>query len=119
MFTCCYYPLLAGRYPLVPALTRAAPFLYCFLSTSSSTLACYYMDVSQSLDHYENRRDLLRGYLSEYNLLSKEAPDVAALFSLEAFVHFSFAYFRISEQTGGVERLTAALERMRNALPLP
>jgi len=75
------------------------------------------MDFSQSLDHYESRRDLLRGYLSEYNLLLQEAPEVAALFSLEAFVHFSFAYFRIREQTSGAERLAAALERLRSTLP--
>jgi hypothetical protein len=74
------------------------------------------MDVSQSLDHYENRRDLLRGYLHEYTLLQEEAPDVTALFSLEAFVQFSFAYFRIGEQTGGVERLAIALERVRRTL---
>jgi hypothetical protein len=58
------------------------------------------MDISQSLDHYENRRDLLRGYLSEYGLLQ-----------------FSFAYYRISEQTGGVERLESMLERVRRILP--
>jgi hypothetical protein len=75
------------------------------------------MDVSQSLDHYENRRDLLRGYLSEYGLLQREAPDVAAQFSFEAFVHFSFAYYRISEQTGGVERMESLLEHVRRVLP--
>ncbi len=71
------------------------------------------MDVSQSLDHYENRRDLLRGYLLEYEMLQQEAPDVAAQFSFDAFVHFSFAYYRISEQTGGVGRLESTLERVR------
>jgi hypothetical protein len=76
------------------------------------------MDVSQSLDHYENRRDLLRGYLSEYSLLEQEAPDVASQFSFEAFVQFSFAYYRITEQTGGVERLEAVLERVRRVLPI-
>ena len=75
------------------------------------------MDASKSLDHYENRRDLLRGYLLEYTLFQQEAPEVAAQFSMEAFVHFSFAYFRISEQTGGVERLEAVLERVRRLLP--
>jgi len=75
------------------------------------------MDASKSLDHYENRRDLLRGYLLEYTLLQEEAPEVAAQFSLEAFVQFSFAYFRIGEQTGGVERLEAALEHVRKRLP--
>jgi hypothetical protein len=75
------------------------------------------MDVSQSLDHYENRRDLLRGYLSEYGLLEHEAPDVAAQFSFEAFVQFSFAYYRITEQAGGVERLESVLERVRRVLP--
>jgi hypothetical protein len=76
------------------------------------------MDVSQSLDHYENRRDLLHGYVSEYGLLQHEAPDVAEQLSFEAFVHFSFAYYRISEQTGGVERLESLLERVRRRLPL-
>ena len=75
------------------------------------------MDASKSLDHYENRRDLLRGHLLEYNRLQQEAPEVAAQFSLEAFVQFSFAYFRISEQTGGVQRLEAALEHVRKRLP--
>ena len=74
------------------------------------------MDVSQSLDHYENRRDLLRGYLLEYEMLQQEAPDVAAQLSFEAFVQFSFAYYRISEQTGGVTRLEATLERVRRTL---
>ena len=74
------------------------------------------MDVSKSLDHYENRRDLLRGYLSEYTLLQHEAPEVTAQFSLEAFVQFSFAYYRITEQTGGVERLEARLEHVRRGL---
>jgi hypothetical protein len=72
------------------------------------------MDVSQSLDHYENRRDLLRGYLSEYGLLQHEAPDVTEQLS---FVHFSFAYYRITEQTGGVERLESVLEHVRRVLP--
>jgi hypothetical protein len=75
------------------------------------------MDASKSLDQYENRRDLLRGYLLEYTLLQQEAPDVAAQLSFEAFVQFSFAYFRISEQTGGVERLESVLERVRKRLP--
>ena len=75
------------------------------------------MDASKSLDHYENRRDLLRGYLLEYTLLQEEAPEVAAQLSFEAFVQFSFAYFRIGEQTGGVERLEAALEHVRKRLP--
>jgi len=75
------------------------------------------MDASKSLDHYENRRDLLRGYLLEYSLLQQEAPDVAAQLSFEAFVQFSFAYFRISEQTGGVARLEAVLEHVRKRLP--
>ena len=75
------------------------------------------MDASKSLDHYENRRDLLRGYLLEYALLQQEASDVAAQLSFEAFVQFSFAYFRIGEQTGGVERLEAKLERVRERLP--
>lgn len=75
------------------------------------------MDASKSLDHYENRRDLLRGYLLEYTLLQEEAPEVAAQFSFEAFVQFSFAYFRIGEQTGGVERLETALEHVRKRLP--
>jgi hypothetical protein len=76
------------------------------------------MDVSQSLDHYENRRDLLRGYLLEYGLLQQEAPDVAQQLSFEAFVHFSFAYYRITEQTGGVARLESVLDRVRSLLPL-
>jgi hypothetical protein len=75
------------------------------------------MDASKSLDHYENRRDLLRGYLLEYTLLQREAPDVTAQLSFEAFVQFSFAYFRIGEQTGGVERLEAELGRVRKRLP--
>ncbi len=74
------------------------------------------MDVSQSLDHYENRRDLLRGYLLEYEMLQQEAPDVAAQCSFEAFVQFSFAYYRISEQTGGVGRLESTLEHVRRNL---
>jgi hypothetical protein len=75
------------------------------------------MDVSQSLDHYENRHGLMCGYLLEYTLLQQEAPDVAAQFSFEAFVHFSFAYYRISELKGGVKRLASALEPARRTLP--
>jgi hypothetical protein len=75
------------------------------------------MDPSKSLDHYANRRDLLRGFLDEYKLLSKEVPEVAAQLSFGSFVDFSFAYFRISEQTGGVERLGQELTRVRQQLP--
>jgi hypothetical protein len=75
------------------------------------------MDISQSLDHYANRRDLLRAYLSEYGLLQHEAPEVAEHFSFDAFVHFSFAYYRITEQTDGVERMETILERVRRQIP--
>lgn len=75
------------------------------------------MDISQSLDHYANRRDLLRAYLSEYELLQREAPEVAEHLSFDAFVHFSFAYYRITEQTGGVDRMEAVLERVRRQIP--
>jgi hypothetical protein len=76
------------------------------------------MDISQSLDHYSNRRDLLRSFLAEYELLKKEAPEVAGALSFDAYVHFSFAFYRITEQTGGVERMEAVLERVRRQLPI-
>ncbi|RZK90773.1 MAG: hypothetical protein EOO62_34585 [Hymenobacter sp.] len=75
------------------------------------------MDPSKSLDHYTNRRDLLRGFLEEYTLLTKEVPELAAQLSFSGFVDFSFAYFRIGEQTGGVERLGLELTRVRQQLP--
>ncbi|MGI4762529.1 MAG: hypothetical protein ACRYF0_17590 [Janthinobacterium lividum] len=75
------------------------------------------MDISQSLDHYANRRDLLRAYASEYELLREEAPEVAAHLSFDAYVHFSFAYYRITEQTDGVERMATVLERVRRLMP--
>ncbi|MVN77814.1 hypothetical protein GO988_15895 [Hymenobacter sp. HMF4947] len=75
------------------------------------------MDISQSLDHYANRRDLLRAYLYEYDLLQKEAPEVAEHLSFDAYVHFSFAYYRITEQTEGVERMETVLERVRRQIP--
>lgn len=75
------------------------------------------MDPSKSLDHYANRRDLLRSFLEEYILLTKEVPEVAAQLSFGGFVDFSFAYFRIGEQTGGVERLGEELTRVRQQLP--
>ena len=76
------------------------------------------MDISQSLDHYSNRRDLLRSFLAEYELLQKEAPEVAGILTFDAYVHFSFAYYRITEQTDGLERMAAVLERVRRQLPL-
>lgn len=74
------------------------------------------MDASKSLDHYANRRDLLRAYLEEYTLLVKEHPEVTAQLTFDGFVHFSFAYFRITEQTEGVLRMESELERVRQQL---
>lgn len=74
------------------------------------------MDPSKSLDHYANRRDLLRSYLEEYQLLAKEHPAVTAQLTFDGFVHFSFAYFRIAEQTEGVVRMEEELGRVREQL---
>lgn len=82
-------------------------YLYYHL-TSHST-----MDTSKSLDHYANRRYLLRAYLKEYALLAKEHPEVAEQLIFDGVVHFSFAHFRITEQTEGVLRVESELERMQ------
>lgn len=77
------------------------------------------MDPSTSLDHFTDRRDLLRGFLDEYELLEKEYPDLTARLSFAAYVEFSFAYFRIGEQTGNVQQLRAdmikATKKVSNA----
>ncbi len=75
------------------------------------------MDPSKSLDHYATRRDLLRGFLDEYLLLTKEHPELVQRLSFDGFVQFSFAYFRISEQTTHAVHLADEIVEMREATP--
>lgn len=98
--------------PSVNRQPARLPIFFYFLIFLSFTQ----MDPSKSLDHYANRRDLLRSYLEEYRLLGKEAPEVVAQLTFDGFVHFSFAYYRITEQTEGVERMEQELGRVRNTL---
>jgi len=72
------------------------------------------MDASKSFDHYANRRDLLRSYLAEYKLLHQEAPDVTAWLSFDAFVEFSFAYFRASEEQEDAQQRKDRLKQVRS-----
>ncbi|WP_151088780.1 hypothetical protein [Hymenobacter baengnokdamensis] len=72
------------------------------------------MDASKSFDHYANRRDLLRSYLAEYELLHEEAPEVTASLSFDAFVHFSFSYFHIAEAKEDAEQRKHRLKQVRN-----
>ena len=74
------------------------------------------MDASKSFDHYANRRDLLCSYLAEYQLLTQEAPEVTSCLSFEAFVQFSFTYFRIAQEKEGAEQRKDRLQQVRKSM---
>ena len=76
------------------------------------------MDISNSFDNYPNRRDLLRGFLEEYMLLAEEQPELVEQLSFDAYVHFSFAYYRLNQQAEGISRLQEELVRVRRLLPI-
>lgn len=79
----------------------------------------YPTDPSKALDLFVTRRDLLSGFLLEYSLLLDERPELTNLFSFDAYVQFSFAYYAASEQRLGHERLQQEIKRLREHLPLP
>ena len=74
------------------------------------------MDFSKSFDHYTNRRDLLRGFLDEYLLLAEEQPDLAAQFTFNAFVNFSFAYFKMGRSTEQLGNMHQQLMQVSDSL---
>ncbi len=74
------------------------------------------MDASKLFDHYANRRDLLRGFLDEYQLLHNEAPEVTDMLSFDAFVAFSFSYFQTAQQHENAEQRKEQLQQVRKSL---
>lgn len=74
------------------------------------------MDFSKSFDQYTNRRDLLRGFLDEYLLLAEEQPDLVAQFTFNAFVNFSFAYFKLGRSAEQLGNMHQQLVQMGNLL---
>jgi hypothetical protein len=44
-----------------------------------------------------NRREILLEYLNDYSILKRESPEATEELTFDAYVQFSFAYYKIKE----------------------
>ncbi|RZK28446.1 MAG: hypothetical protein EOO61_22050, partial [Hymenobacter sp.] len=56
------------------------------------------MDSSLALDHFSERRNLLRGFLNEYSLLCCQYPALTNMLTFDAYVQYCLGFFAVRQR---------------------